>query len=235
MTSTSQSPSVAAEEVDWLDWGPDVFARAKAEDKLIVLDSGATWCHWCHVMDRVTYEDAEVVRLLNEKFLAVRIDRDRLPQVDAHYQRSVPLIRGHGAGGWPLTVVLTPDGYVLYKATFLPPRASAKYGAPAGLIDLLRSLETAWRTQRHKIAEAGEEVRKLLDKQREEGLHQPGEPADAQIEPVVAGIKDAYDAAPQQYVTTQDLGAKGANKGLIIAVALLVAARAGVIVYFVPK
>ena len=192
MTQAAHAETAPTEKIRWLGWGPAVFQRARKEDKLIVLDSGATWCHWCHVMDRVTYEDAEVVRLLNEKFLPVRIDRDRLPQVDAHYQRSVPLIRGRGGGGWPLTVVITPEGHVLYKATFLPPRASAEYGTSSGLIDLLKALDDAWRDNREKIVAAGKDVRDQMGLQQA-AFERPGEPSDAQIAAIAAGIKDAYD------------------------------------------
>lgn len=182
-----------AERIDWLDWGPDVFRQARRQDKLILLDSGATWCHWCHVMDRVTYEDAEVVRLVNERFIPVRIDRDRLPQVDAHYQRAVPLVRSPAQGGWPLTVLITPDGHALYKATFLPPRASPQYGAGVGLIDLLSSLDSTWRENRQKIRKAGAEVGELLARRRTEAYSRPGKLTDAIVAAIVQGIKDAYD------------------------------------------
>ena len=161
----TQTAAETKARIRWQAWGPELFRRARRADKLILLDSGATWCHWCHVMDRVTYEDPHVVRLINETFLPVRIDRDRLPDVDAHYQRAAALINPRpGAGGWPLTVVITPEGHTLFKATFLPPRADPRYGARVGLVDLLETLDAEWRKNRGTIREAGERVgRELAD------------------------------------------------------------------------
>jgi uncharacterized protein YyaL (SSP411 family) len=98
----------ATQPVDWLPWGEAAFARSRAEDRPILLDIGAVWCHWCHVMDRESYEDAQTAALINELFVPVKVDRDELPDVDARYQRAVQLLTGQG--GWPLTAFLTPDG-----------------------------------------------------------------------------------------------------------------------------
>ena len=189
MTTTTAT----AHEIRWLPWGPAVFERAKTEDKLILFDSGATWCHWCHVMDRVTYDDEQVIELVNESFIPVRIDRDRLPAVDAHYQRTAPLIRSSG-NGWPLTVVITPEGHTLFKATFLPPRADRQYGARTGLIDVLTQLDMYWREHRDEITTAGQQVRQHTAGQLDTAYIQPGKLGPAQVAAVVAGIKDAYDA-----------------------------------------
>src|ERR1700691_150643 len=94
--------------VKWNEWGEAAFALAQAEDKPILLDIGAVWCHWCHVMDRESYEDATVAALINEHFVAVKVDRDERPDVDVRYQAAVSAIAGQG--GWPLTAFLTPDG-----------------------------------------------------------------------------------------------------------------------------
>src|SRR3984957_4456239 len=88
--------------------GEAALAQARAEDKPILLDIGAVWCHWCHVMDRESYEDAEIAALINDLFVAVKVDRDERPDVDARYQAAVSAISGQG--GWPLTAILTPDG-----------------------------------------------------------------------------------------------------------------------------
>jgi len=180
--------------VRWLEWGPEIFERAKSEDKLILLDSGATWCHWCHVMDRVTYEDAEVVRLINEKFIPVRIDRDRLPDVDAHYQRTVGLVNPQqSVGGWPLTVLITPEGQTLYKATFLPPRAGGEFAAPYGLVDVLTQLDRVWRDKRRQIAESAERFGQSLAQQHRRTYVQPGELSTKQWDAVFDGLADAFD------------------------------------------
>ena len=105
--ASSYLRSARHQPVQWHPWGEAAFARAKAEDKPILLDIGAVWCHWCHVMDRESYEDAEVAKIINQHFIAVKVDRDERPDVDARYQAAVSAISGQG--GWPLTAFLTPD------------------------------------------------------------------------------------------------------------------------------
>jgi thiol:disulfide interchange protein len=94
-------------------WGEAAFDRAIKEDKPILLDIGAVWCHWCHVMDRESYEDAETAQIINEHFVAVKVDRDERPDVDARYQAAVSAISGQG--GWPLTAFLTPEGQAVLR------------------------------------------------------------------------------------------------------------------------
>jgi uncharacterized protein YyaL (SSP411 family) len=105
--------------VQWMEWGEAAFERAAREDKPILLDIGAVWCHWCHVMDRESYENAETARIINENFVAVKVDRDERPDVDTRYQAAVSAISGQG--GWPLTAFLTPDGRPYYGGTYFPP------------------------------------------------------------------------------------------------------------------
>ena len=111
--------SAMHQPVEWNEWGPEAFAKAKAEDKPILLDIGAVWCHWCHVMDRESYENAETAGIINEHFVAVKVDRDERPDVDARYQAAVAAISGQG--GWPLTAFLTPDGRPYFGGTYFPP------------------------------------------------------------------------------------------------------------------
>jgi uncharacterized protein YyaL (SSP411 family) len=113
--------------VDWQQWGPEAFARAKREGKPVLLDIGAVWCHWCHVMDRESYEDPQTAALINERFIAVKVDRDERPDVDARYQAAVSAISGQG--GWPLTAFLTPDGKPYFGGTYFPPEE--RYGRPS--------------------------------------------------------------------------------------------------------
>ena len=104
--ASSYLRSARHQPVRWHPWGEAAFAHAQAEDKPILLDIGAVWCHWCHVMDRESYENPQIARLINEHFIAVKVDRDERPDVDARYQAAVSAITGQG--GWPLTAFLTP-------------------------------------------------------------------------------------------------------------------------------
>jgi uncharacterized protein YyaL (SSP411 family) len=119
--------SAMHQPVQWMEWGEAAFERAAREDKPILLDIGAVWCHWCHVMDRESYENAETARIINENFVAVKVDRDERPDVDTRYQAAVSAISGQG--GWPLTAFLTPDGRPYYGGTYFPPEDG--YGRPS--------------------------------------------------------------------------------------------------------
>src|SRR5947199_190639 len=112
----------AHQPVDWYPWGEEAFRRAKELDRPILLDIGATWCHWCHVIDRESYEDPDLAKTINDHFVAVKVDRDERPDIDARYQQAVGAIAGQG--GWPLTGFLTPDGKVFYGGTYFPPKDS---------------------------------------------------------------------------------------------------------------
>ena len=118
--------------VDWYPWGDEAQARARAEDKPILLSVGYSACHWCHVMAHESFEDAEIARLMNERFVSVKVDREEMPDVDQIYQQALQLQGEHG--GWPLTMFLTPEGVPFFGGTYFPiarqPRA-AVVQAPA--------------------------------------------------------------------------------------------------------
>jgi len=103
----------------WYPWSEEAFEKAKREDKPILVDVGAAWCHWCHVMDEETYNDSEVVKIINENFVAIKVDRDELPDVDRELQNLVSAITGES--GWPLTVFMTSDKKVFFGGTYFPP------------------------------------------------------------------------------------------------------------------
>ncbi|HTC42723.1 MAG TPA: thioredoxin domain-containing protein [Candidatus Acidoferrales bacterium] len=111
--------SAAHQPIDWYEWGEGAFTRAQGEDKPLLLDIGAVWCHWCHVIDRESYEDVEIAKIINENFIPVKVDRDERPDVDARYQSAISAISGQG--GWPLTGFLMPDGRPFYGGTYFPP------------------------------------------------------------------------------------------------------------------
>jgi len=139
----------ATQPVDWMPWGEPAFERARAEDKPILLDIGAVWCHWCHVMDRESYEDPETAALINELYVPVKVDRDERPDVDARYQRAVQALTGQG--GWPLTAFLTPEGDPFYGGTYFPPADAA--GRPA-FRRVLAEMASVWSDERERALRA---------------------------------------------------------------------------------
>jgi uncharacterized protein YyaL (SSP411 family) len=132
----------------WHEWGDEAFDLAKRENKPILLDIGAVWCHWCHVMDRESYEDPDIAQLVNERFVAVKVDRDERPDVDSRYQVAVQAISGQG--GWPLTAFLTPDGKPFYGGTYFP--RDDHYGRPS-FHRVLMAISDAYREKNGDVAE----------------------------------------------------------------------------------
>jgi hypothetical protein len=141
----------------WYQWGPEAFARAKAENKPVLLDIGAVWCHWCHVMDRESYESAETAEILNTHYIAVKVDRDERPDVDVRYQTAVAAICGQG--GWPLTVFLTPDGKPFFGGTYFPPQDG--FGRP-GFPQVLLAIAQAFHERRGEVETQGEGLMQAL-------------------------------------------------------------------------
>ena len=151
--SSAYLRSAQHQPVAWHEWGDDAFAEAQRDDKPVLLDIGAVWCHWCHVMDRESYEDAGTAALINELFVAVKVDRDERPEVDIRYQAAVAAISGQG--GWPLTAFLTPAGQPFFGGTYFPPEE--RYGRPS-FARVLRSMAQAYRLQRGEVEETAASV-----------------------------------------------------------------------------
>src|SRR5574341_864725 len=112
--------------IRWYEWGPDAFAAAQRENKPILLDIGAVWCHWCHVMDRESYESPAIAEIVNREFIAVKVDRDERPDIDSRYQAAVSAISGQG--GWPLTAFVTSCGQPFFGGAYFPP--DERWGRP---------------------------------------------------------------------------------------------------------
>ncbi|MEX1362239.1 MAG: thioredoxin domain-containing protein [Nannocystaceae bacterium] len=138
----------AANPVSWYEWGPEALARARSEDKPILLSVGYSACHWCHVMAHESFEDEAIAELMNEHFVSIKVDREERPDLDAVYQRVVQLM-GQG-GGWPLTVFLTPEQQPFYGGTYFPPRPG--HGRPS-FRQLLEAIGTLYRDEPDKVAE----------------------------------------------------------------------------------
>jgi uncharacterized protein len=134
--------------VDWYPWGEEAFERARAEDRPILLSIGYAACHWCHVMEHESFEDEETARLMNERFVSVKVDREERPDVDGLYMEAVVTMTGHG--GWPMTVFLTPDGRPFYGGTYFPPEP--RFNMPS-FTQLLLAVSKAYEEQRGELEE----------------------------------------------------------------------------------
>src|SRR5271170_1633571 len=156
--ASSYLRSALHQPIHWHEWGAEAFDLAAKEDKPILLDIGAVWCHWCHVMDRESYEDAALAKVINEHFIAVKVDRDERPDVDSRYQAAVSAISGQG--GWPLTAVLTPEGKPFFGGTYFP--REDRYGRP-GFERVLRSMAEAWKTRRDEVMESAGSVVEAIE------------------------------------------------------------------------
>lgn len=192
----SQYLRAAAEQsIDWHPWGPEPFALARRTKRPILLDIGASWCHWCHVMDEGTYSDAEVARLIGQHFVAVKVDRDERPEVDRRYQREVGTLTGEG--GWPLTAFLTPEGETFLGGTYFP--AEDAVGRP-GFRRVLREVSRLWKEEPDRIQTNAEAVRSALARNAERRSGTPEETAviasvrndlAAHLDPTNGGFGDA--------------------------------------------
>jgi len=138
--------SAAHQPIDWHEWGDEAFQKARAEGKPILLDIGAVWCHWCHVIDRESYENPEIAAIINQLYIPVKVDRDERPDVDARYQSAVSAISGQG--GWPLTAFLTPDGKPFFGGTYFPPEDAM--GRP-GFKRILAAVAEAFKSRRAEV------------------------------------------------------------------------------------
>jgi len=157
----------AQNPVDWYPWGEEALARARDEDRPILLSIGYSACHWCHVMERESFENAETAALMNEHFVNVKVDREERPDLDSIYMDAVVAMTG--SGGWPMTVFLTPAGEPFVGGTYFPPEP--RHGIPA-FRDVLNGVATAWREKREKI---GEQTQRLLEHLRSSATVRPVE------------------------------------------------------------
>jgi uncharacterized protein YyaL (SSP411 family) len=188
--SHSASPylrSAASQPVDWYEWGDEAFARAAAEQKPILLDIGAVWCHWCHVIDRESYENPEIAALINQLFIAVKVDRDERPDVDSRYQTAVSAVSGQG--GWPLTAFLTPAGIPFFGGTYFPPDDAM--GRP-GFRRVLISMSEAFRSKREDVERAAVAIQDAV-KQAESSIASPGKLSSALVGAMTAAIVRKFD------------------------------------------
>jgi uncharacterized protein len=187
--------------VDWYPWGDEAFTRAKGEDKPVFLSIGYSACHWCHVMERESFENEEVAELLNREFVSIKVDREERPDVDSIYMQAVQLMTGHG--GWPMSMFLTPDGRPFYGGTYFPPDDAR--GMP-GFKRVLRHVADAYREKREQVNQATEEIVAAIAAPMQvpgsappisrEALHETAGKAAANHDPVHGGFGGAPKFPP---------------------------------------
>lgn len=139
--------------VDWYPWGDEAFETAKKSDKPIFLSIGYSTCHWCHVMERESFEDTEVAKLLNDTFVCIKVDREERPDIDSIYMMYCQMMTGHG--GWPLTIIMTPDKKPFFSATYIP--KETMYNR-IGMKDLIKRIDDLWKNDRKKLIHSSEKL-----------------------------------------------------------------------------
>src|ERR687885_365106 len=149
----------AGNPVDWYPWGEEALERARREDKPILLSIGYAACHWCHVMEHESFEDDETARLMNERFVCIKVDREERPDLDSIYMDAVVALTGHG--GWPMTVFLTPEGEPYLGGTYFPPEP--RHGMPA-FRQVLVAASDAYRQRRGDVARQAQALVEALQR-----------------------------------------------------------------------
>ena len=173
--------------VDWFPWGEEALTKARTEDRPIFLSIGYSACHWCHVMERESFENEEIAALLNERFVSIKVDREERPDIDSIYMEAVQLMTGHG--GWPMSMFLTPEGVPFYGGTYFPPEDSR--GMP-GFKRVLVQLADAYRDRRQEIDDAGREILGSLNAALRTPPSETGVSRDA-LSAIAAKIAAGYD------------------------------------------
>ena len=164
--------------VDWYPWGPEAFAKAQAEDKPIFLSIGYSTCHWCHVMEKESFENPTVARLMNDAFVAIKVDREERPDIDGIYMDVA--LKATGGGGWPLSVVMTPGQKPFFVGTYIP--RATRFGR-SGMLDLVPRLHELWLTDRQRLLDNADQVARIVQ-----------EPVDTSGESLNAAVlQSAYD------------------------------------------
>ena len=186
--SSAYLRSAMHQPIQWQEWGEEAFALAQRENKPILLDIGAVWCHWCHVMDRESYDNPEIAQIINDKFVAVKVDRDERPDVDSRYQVAVQAVSGQG--GWPLTAFLTPDGKPFYGGTYFPPEEH--YGRPS-FKRVLLSIASAYREKNGDVVEQARMVENAIANAESFGGRE-SEFSPAVVDAIVQSALERFDA-----------------------------------------
>jgi hypothetical protein len=175
--------------VDWYPWGPEAIAKAKAEDKPVFLSIGYSACHWCHVMERESFENEEIAAVLNAHFVSIKVDREERPDLDEIYMTAVQAMTG--SGGWPMSVFLTPEMRPFYGGTYFPP--DERFGRP-GFKTLLTRIAEAWETRRAEVIDSAGKLSEHVSGLLTATLEQPGSISADLIANAARDLAAAYDA-----------------------------------------
>ncbi len=176
--------------VDWYPWGEEAVAKAKRENKMIFLSVGYAACHWCHVMERESFVDPEIAKLMNEKFVCVKVDREERPDVDQIYMTAVQMINGNG--GWPMSVFMLPDTRPFWGGTYFPARTGDR-GKATGFLTVLNEIDKAWTTRREAVEKQSAQLTDLI---RANQSIQPAAKVDLNVglvTRVAAALEDQFD------------------------------------------
>ena len=210
----------ADDPVHWYPWGEEAFFAAAREDKPIFLSIGYSTCHWCHVMGRESFRDPEVAKVLNRSFVSIKVDREERPDVDAVYMDACQALTG--SGGWPLTILMTPDQKPFWAGTYLPPRGREGRG---GLVELLEEVERLWRGGRSGLLDLGQRVADHLT--REEPARASRRPSRALLDAAARQLEEEFDPehggfgtapkfpSPQRLLFLLDRARRGEDAGAL--------------------
>jgi len=172
--------------VDWYPWGKEAFDRAHKENKPIFLSIGYSTCHWCHVMERESFEDPEVADLMNKAFISIKVDREERPDLDHIYMTVCQMLTG--SGGWPLTIIMTPDKKPFFAGTYIP--KTSRFGR-LGMMELIPRIQTLWSDRRQEVLESAEKITNALKSTEQE---RPGQALDgAVMNKAVEELKGRFD------------------------------------------
>jgi len=176
--------------VDWYPWGPEALARARVENRPVLLSVGYSACHWCHVMAHESFENAEVASLMNRLFVNIKVDREERPDLDQIYQTAHQML-AQRPGGWPLTMFLAPDGTPFFGGTYFP--KTARYGMP-GFVELLERIAAIWREKQREIAEQNEQVRGVFGRMLPRAAAQRPALEHAPVAALLDNLRASFDA-----------------------------------------
>jgi len=174
--------------VDWYPWGKEAFEKAKAEDKPVFLSIGYATCHWCHVMEHESFEDQQVAELMNRAFVNIKVDREERPDIDNTYMTICQMLTGRG--GWPLTIIMTPDKEPFFAGTYFPKNSRQRH---IGMLDIVPQIENVWNNDRAKVQKSVQQIKEGFNKSLELGKSK--NPFDEKnIEQAVHSLKANFDS-----------------------------------------